>query len=256
MQVMRRKLVLITLLLLVVASGGGAYYVYEYRPDLIGAKKPAPSPTAQQPASKDPEVPQEPAIKPFNKKLFSLTDPTSPWVVVNKLRPIESNFAPDNLTSVGGGILTKDAADAMTRLLAAAKKDNIPLSILSSYRSYSLQDSTYKSYVAKDGAANADTYSARPGHSEHQTGLAADLGNGVCDLEICFGETAAGRWLAANAHEHGFIIRYPKGKQTITGYQYEPWHVRYLGNNLAKEIYEQKVTLEEFFELGAAPDYE
>jgi D-alanyl-D-alanine carboxypeptidase len=85
--------------------------------------------------------------------------------------------------------------------------------------------------------------------------LAVDVGNGVCNLELCFGNTNAGKWLANNAHVYGFVIRYPAGKESITGYQYEPWHLRYVGKELASEIFKSKQTLEEFFGLPAAPSY-
>jgi D-alanyl-D-alanine carboxypeptidase len=135
--------------------------------------------------------------------------------------------------------------------VAAAVKDGINLVMISGYRSYAAQVSTYNGYVAKDGKTAADTYSARPGHSEHQTGWAADLGNGTCDLEICFGDTKSGKWLATHAHEYGFIIRYPLGKEAITGYQYEPWHLRFVGLELSAELFKTGQTMEEFF--GVVP---
>ena len=103
------------------------------------------------------------------------------------------------------------------------------------------------SYCAEDGRAAADTYSARPGHSEHQTGLAIDL-NDVTDN---FGNSREGKWVAAHCHEYGFIIRYPKGKQKITGYMYEPWHVRYVGVKLATKIHDSGLTLEEYLGIDS-----
>ena len=100
----------------------------------------------------------------------------------------------------------------------------------------------YNSYVNRDGKAKADTYSARPGHSEHQTGLAMDINN----ASDAFNNTPEAKWIAANCWKYGFILRYPQGKQNITGYKYESWHVRYLGNDLAKEVYNSGLTLEEF----------
>ncbi len=188
----------------------------------------------------------------FNKNQYSLSDPASPWVVVNKQRPLPADYAPSDLASTG---LRSEADSHLKSLQVSAQRSGYALKIISSYRSYAQQTSTYNSYVASDGQTKADTYSARPGHSEHQTGWAADLGNGVCDLEICFGNTPAGKWLAANAHNYGFIIRYPQGKETLTGYQYEPWHVRYVGVDLANQIYNSGQTLEQFFNLPAAPNY-
>jgi D-alanyl-D-alanine carboxypeptidase len=194
-------------------------------------------------------LPPEPG---FNKTLYSTTDPASPWVIVNKVNALPSSYAPGDLTSPNiGGYARKQAADALDQLVDAAVKDGINLIMLSSYRSYATQVSTYNGYVAKDGKAAADTYSARPGHSEHQTGWAADLGNGTCDLEICFGNTKSGKWLAAHAHEYGFIIRYQLGKEAITGYQYEPWHLRFVGLELSSELFKTGQTMEEFF--GVVP---
>ena len=101
----------------------------------------------------------------------------------------------------------------------------------------------YNNYVSISGKEKADTYSARPGHSEHQTGLAFDVGS----IDNNYGNTSAGKWLANNCHKFGFIIRYPIGKQNITGYQYEPWHIRYLGNPLATNVYNSGLCLEEYF---------
>ncbi len=194
----------------------------------------------------------------FDKKRYSLSNPSSIWVVINKQRPLPRGFAPANLVNVGGGeFLRRDVSDAASALMRSAESTGVGLRTLSGYRSYDYQTGVYDSYVAKDGQAIADTYSARPGYSEHQTGLAIDLGNpdGSCDLEQCFGETAGGKWLAANAHKFGFIIRYQKGKENITGYQAEPWHLRYVGKVLAVELKKSNLTLEEFFGLPPAPNY-
>jgi D-alanyl-D-alanine carboxypeptidase len=193
----------------------------------------------------------------FNNSLHSLDEPSSVWVIVNKKRPLPATYTPESLTPLGGASLQADAATALTKLLSGAKKEGISLKVISGYRSYASQQSVYSGYVQTDGQANADTYSARPGHSEHQTGLAADLGNasGNCDLEICFGTTPGGVWLAAHAHEYGFIIRYAEDKTPITGYQYEPWHIRYVGSELSAELHKAPQPMEEFFGLPAAPNY-
>ena len=150
-----------------------------------------------------------------------------------------------------------EAAQAAQQLIDGAKKEQIQLKIISGYRSYATQERLYDSYVQKYGQAAADTYSARPGHSEHQTGLAADLGNsdGTCDFDTCFSNTQAGKWLAAHTHEYGFIIRYQQKQTQVTGYQYEPWHIRYVGKDLANELHSKNQTMEEFFGLPAAPSY-
>lgn len=193
---------------------------------------------------------EKPANQPtgFNKQQYSLSDPESIWVVVNKGRVLPSNYEPQlsaNLT------LRPDAASALSQLLDAAKQTSYYLTLYSGYRSYSNQTVTYNGYVKTDGVAKADTYSARPGHSEHQTGLAGDLSvaNGQCNLQICFGALPEGQWLAANAYKYGFIIRYQKGQENLTGYQYEPWHVRFVGKDLAGQINQTGQTLEQFFGL-------
>jgi D-alanyl-D-alanine carboxypeptidase len=193
----------------------------------------------------------------FDKNQFSIDGPSSLWTIVNKKRPLAAGYVPGDMASVGGSMLKSDAAAAVNQLIAAAGAQQVPLKVISGYRSYQTQKSVYDSYVQKDGQAAADTYSARPGHSEHQTGLAADLGNsnGNCDLEICFESTPGGKWMAAHAHEYGFIIRYASDKTAITGYQFEPWHIRYVGKDLAAQLHAGGQTMEEFFGLPAAPGY-
>ena len=200
--------------------------------------------------------PEEPA---FDKQQFSLSDPTSIWIVSNKQRPLDPrDYAPSDLVSVGNGQrLRSEAASALTELFDAASSAGYTLRPLSGYRSYSTQVAVYQSEVNAYGRAVADTQSARPGTSEHQTGLAIDIGGGGCGIEDCFGDTEEGKWVAANAYKYGFIIRYPEGKQNVTGYRYEPWHVRYVGKDLSIEMNRQGIlTLEEFFGLPAAPDYQ
>ena len=146
--------------------------------------------------------------------------------------------------------LRKEAATALEQMAAEAKKDGINLMLASGYRSYQLQVSVYNANVQKYGQAGADKQSARPGTSEHQTGLAADIGSTSrqCEIEQCFGDLPEGKWLSANAYKYGFILRYPADKQAVTGYEYEPWHYRYIGTELATELHKQSVTtLEEFF---------
>jgi D-alanyl-D-alanine carboxypeptidase len=229
-------------------------------PVLLRKHVEAPSPANQpnnesvQPAQ---SMPTTPTSDKFNKQQFSVDDPSSLWVVVNKQRPLPKTYVPANLTTVGSQKLRKEAADQLGVLLADAKNAGQPMVVISGYRSYSDQVSTYNSYVKRDGAAAADRYSARAGHSEHQTGLAADLGatSGSCALEICFADTGQGKWLAAHAAEYGFIIRYQKDNEDRTGYQYEPWHIRYVGKDLAAELQRTNQTMEEFFDLPAAANY-
>lgn len=193
----------------------------------------------------------------FDKYKYSIDRAGSIWWVVNKRRPIDPpTYAPSDLVSVGSQQMRQEAAKAFVEMQAAAKAAGLSLLPLSGYRSYATQDAVYKKEVANYGQAVADTESAKPGTSEHQTGLALDVGGGGCGIEDCFGKTAEGKWVAANAHLYGFIIRYIEGKQNITGYRAEPWHIRYIGKDLSQEMNKTGVsTLEEFFGLPAAPTY-
>lgn len=207
----------------------------------------------------------------FNKTQQSLNDPASPWVIVNKRRPLSpATYAPPLATPNVPLRLQGDGGDnpemqvstqivsAMERLFAAAKTDGLDLMLASGYRSYQQQVIVYNAEVKQNGQAAADRESARPGHSEHQTGLAIDVepASRQCEVQVCFGELPEGKWVAAHAHEHGFIIRYANGSEPVTGYSYEPWHLRYVGKELATEVHRQgNPPLETFFGLGAAPDY-
>ncbi len=244
---------------LLVGAGLGWYFTHRPRPATI------PQPAHAHVAQKNTTSTSASPTASFNKQQYSQSDPTSIWVVVNKQRPLQpKSYVPADLVTpdlpmrVGGQQLRQVTADAMAKMFAAAKAHGTPLRISSAYRSYSYQVNLYNGYVNSQGKAVADSQSARPGYSEHQTGLAADLSpaDGSCSVAPCFASTPAGIWLAAHAYEYGFIIRYPDGHQATTGYIYEPWHVRYVGVVAATEMHTQGVpTLEEFFGLPAAPDY-
>lgn len=185
-------------------------------------------------------------------------------MVVNKLRPFDpltfepaDLVMPEGLSNRNGQPLRQVAADAAVRMLEAAEADGVWFQLGSGYRDYARQEYLYTSYIARDGQAEADTYSARPGHSEHQTGLVADFEDGgSCTLSWCFADTAAGLWLAEHSAEFGWVLRYPEGSEHITGYMFEPWHFRYVGEDLAREMRDSGIaTLEEFFELAPAPNY-
>ncbi|MFD1213606.1 D-alanyl-D-alanine carboxypeptidase family protein [Arthrobacter sp. GCM10027362] len=190
---------------------------------------------------------------------YDIDTASSLQVVVNKQRPLDpATYVPSALVRVTGLKVRAEAADAYKKLSRAAKADGVAITLVSGYRSYAQQESLYNDYVRQYGQQVADTLAARPGFSEHQTGLAVDIGNpsGSCALAECFESTPAGRWAAAHAEEYGFVIRYPKGSGEVTGYSYEPWHLRYVGPALAKEFeLSGEATLEEFFGLPAAPDY-
>lgn len=163
-------------------------------------------------------------------------------LVANKSYDLPSSYAP-------GGLLSEFNI-AFTKMKEDASKEGVNLKIVSGYRSYSRQKTLYNNYVSRDGKKEADTYSARPGHSEHQTGLAADLNL----VDTSFENTKEGKWLANNCYKYGFILRYPKGKESITGYIYEPWHFRFIGDE-AKNLYNNGtwISLEEY--LGIDSEY-
>lgn len=216
------------------------------------------------PASKAP-TPTPTATPSFDKTQYSLDDPSSIWVVVDKRRPLDpvSYQAPDLVSvpvaHVYAPQLRKAASDAVVTMFAAfTAETGKQMQSQSAYRSYQSQVGTYGSTVSQLGKAKADTVSARPGFSEHQTGLAIDISAlpSVCALQTCFANTPQGQWLAANAYRYGFILRYPEGLDAITGYDFEPWHYRFVGVALATEMHDTGVqTLEQFFGLPDAPDY-
>lgn len=166
-------------------------------------------------------------------------------IICNKYHKLQNNYVPDlvSLAGFGGGQMERVAASYFKEMSKAAKKDGISIYNVSGYRSYNTQNSLYNGYVSRDGKAKADTYSARPGTSEHQTGLATDINS----VSSSFENTKAFKWLANNSYKYGFILRYPKGKEFITGYMYEPWHYRYVGVDVAKFIYEKGITYEEYY---------
>ncbi len=206
--------------------------------------------------------------KVFDKTTHSLSDPASLWIIVNKKRPLNPpNYEPNDLTMPKVPLrrepssvemkVRASAAKAMEELFDSAKHDGLSLALASGYRSYDMQKTTYDTEVIGYGKKFADTESARPGYSEHQTGWAADVGpeNGECVVLDCFANTPEGKWLAIHAWQHGFVIRYRQSTKAIVGYKYEPWHIRYVGKELANEIHKTNLTLEQFFDLPAAPNY-
>lgn len=159
-------------------------------------------------------------------------------LIANKSYSLPSTYDPG---------MNADAVKQFSQLSAAASKEGLNIYLSSGYRSYSYQSGIYNNYVAYYGKATADTFSARAGHSEHQTGLAIDVNS----IDDSFAGTPEAVWLANHAHEFGFIIRYPKGKENITGYKYEPWHIRYLGVEKATDVYNSGLTLEEYLGIDS-----
>jgi D-alanyl-D-alanine carboxypeptidase len=182
---------------------------------------------------------------------------SSTWTLVNKGRGLPVNYVPSDLVVAEQPTRANATSDekrlraitndALKKLFAAASVDGHSLMIGSAYRSAVTQDSLFNRYVATSGYDQADRYSAHPGFSEHQTGLAVDISttSQQCYLSECFINTADGTWLAENAYKYGFNLRYAKGKETITGYNFEPWHYRYVGVPLATALYQSKLTLDE-----------
>lgn len=172
-------------------------------------------------------------------------------MLVNKFYYLDSNYVPNNLVSVnskhGRGKLQKETYEAFKLMYNAASKEGLYLYISSPYRSYNTQKFLYNTYSKNDGKNKADTYSARAGYSEHQTGLAFDLGTASNHSINSFAESKEFKWVQKNAHKYGFILRYPYGKKYLTGYIYEPWHYRYVGVDAATYIFEHDITFEEYY---------
>jgi zinc D-Ala-D-Ala carboxypeptidase len=187
--------------------------------------------------------------------------PDSVPVLVNKQNKLPDDYEPADLVDAGIPFIFKEdspkrkmrteAAKAIEKLFGAAEQEGVKLLGVSAYRSHVTQEALFNYYVDRDGYETAATYSALPRSSEHETGLAIDVtgGNGKCAAEDCFGNTVEAKWLDEHASAFGFIIRYPKGKEAITGYQYEPWHLRYVGKTIAKEIMGRGITLEEYYNV-------
>lgn len=208
---------------------------------------PEPTATAQAatPAPSAPPTPAAPTVDPSNLGDIQ--------VLVNKTHELPSDYEPSDLVTVPlrgsrETQLRQQASDALVKLFAAADSDGVTLYCASGYRSYSMQEDLFAENVAAYGEEQANLVSAKPGQSEHQTGLCMDL---TCesmgmDLQESFADTAEGQWIANNAQNYGFIIRFPEGKTDITGYSYEPWHIRYVGVDAAKEIHSKNETFEEY----------
>ena len=259
------KLITFLIILMVMILGAGFGYRY-YSNYLLKETydvevTTSPSPIEEVSIEATPEVSEEPIIQPtqqpetINQDTFS--DLNSILLLANKKHSLPSDYEPSDLikpnvkSNKGGLSLRKEAATALEEMFNKALEEDITLVLGSSYRSYSYQNTLYNNYVAKDGVEKADKYSAKPGSSEHQTGLAVDISDasGANYLKQSFKDTKEGIWLKDNAHLYGFILRYPEGKEEITGYMFEPWHFRYIGIEEATKVYKANQTFEEYYNI-------
>lgn len=188
---------------------------------------------------------------PFYENIQPAVMPNDLWVLCNKYYKLDASFTPENLVDVKEGYYVNDgktyqlssvAHEAFIKMADAAKKDGLNLKIISAYRTNNFQANLYEKYKDRNGQTAADRFSARPGHSEHETGLAIDIN----DVSSAFENTAEFKWLQKNAHLYGFILRYPKNSEHITGYMYESWHYRYVGEALATELVSSDLTFDAY----------
>jgi D-alanyl-D-alanine carboxypeptidase len=179
-------------------------------------------------------------------------------MIVNKKYYLSSTFVPPDLRTLNvphtnNHPLRNEAATALENMVTAAGRDGVSLRLLSGYRSYATQRQLYASYVNHYGRAAADRFSARPGHSEHQSGLTLDIGDAKvpsCDIAQCFATTPGGAWIAKHAADYGYIIRYTTPKEAVTGYMAEPWHIRYVGVSVARQLVASGLAMEEYFKVA------
>jgi D-alanyl-D-alanine carboxypeptidase len=213
---------------------------------------------AREAKRKEPVYINLPGADPVRAIVEDYAQADSLWVIANKTTPLpDINYLPSNLVipevptrtdkSTEERSVRQEVTEPLKSMFAAAEAEGHMLMIGSAFRSADLQALYYNNYVRTSGEALANQYSAKPGHSEHQLGLSVDIStlSRECYLSECFTSTPDGEWLANNAHKYGFFMRYPKGKEAITGYNFEPWHYRYVGIDLATAIYKSGLTFEE-----------
>ena len=267
----KRKLLLGLSAVLIIASSAVVTYftLRHFNPphvttqQPISKEQPAPTPKEKTPDSQKPPAPAAPGLAlpnatPIPARIVNSADDADLWKIANKSRAFANpRYQPSDLRLVSVPTLPGRGQDErslravlmpdLEKLVATARAAGVTLRVGSGYRSYATQASLFASYARRHGEAAASRFSSRPGHSEHQSGLAVDFAGAdqTCWVDDCFERTAAGKWLAAHAHEYGFILRYPRGKEKITGYQYEPWHFRYVGRELAGALYQSGLTMEE-----------
>lgn len=237
-------LVLLSVILLLLAgcgtaAGSPAETIAAPAAEIIPEPTPSPAPTPTPTPTPTPDPAPTPTPEP--EHVFTEVDGATyidGVIIVNKTYPVPEDYPQQ--------AIQPEAEAAYLAMKEAAAAEGLNLFARTSYRSYMDQTIIYNNYVAKYGQEAADRFSARPGYSEHHTGLAIDLNS----LKTSFGNTAEGKWLAGHCAEYGFILRYPKNSEALTGYIYEPWHIRYVGTELAQELYlgdGDFLTLEEYF---------
>lgn len=188
----------------------------------------------------------------FYKKIKDIKNPDSLMVLVNKLNRLQSNYVPHDLEQISlnyatnNKFLRKEAKENFEKLSSDAKKIGYSIIAVSAYRDYDYQENLFNNYVKEKGENYALKCSAKAGHSEHQTGLSVDVMGSNNDYDQ-FEKSKEFDWMKNNSYKYGFILRYPKGKEYITGFKYEPWHYRYVGKDVASIIYTEGITLEEYY---------
>ncbi len=264
----------IILLLAVVLLILGGVFVYRHNNKSTASPSSTASPGAVSGTVLEPTPTPTPYLLP--EDLSSIQDPTntvpvdtipkSITALVNRNYLLPSNYIPSDLKEPKVRFsfnyksdkrkLRKEAAHALEKMFQAAEKKKIILYGVSGYRSYARQKQIYNRNVSLYGKKSTDTVSAMPGSSEHQTGLTIDISSRSVSflLDKNFGKTKEGKWVAKNAHKYGYIVRYPEGKSKITGYRYEPWHIRYVGKDMATYLYKHKLTLEEYYGVSCNKD--
>lgn len=218
--------------------------------DPSASEEPTPSPSPTPTPTPTPEVPADDIDS--NDSLTRIVSPE---------RKIDPSYVPANLVEPNvplildenQNLMRADAAAALETMFAAAEQEGHHLYLISGYRSYEFQKDLQKYWIDKKGKKYAAELDSTPGGSEHQLGLAANIGtvDGKCALNVCFADTSAYQWLIANAWKYGYIERYPSGKQEITGITYSPWNFRYVGTDAAKRIYDSGKTMEEYYGLAS-----
>ena len=222
-------------------------------PTAAGLATPTATPTAT-------ATPTPTPTPTFDLAAFSSTDPTSLWVVVNKQHPLDPiRYEPTDLVAFDGARVRAVVLPDLQALVDAARADGVVLGLRTAYRSYDQQAAIRADVENRRGFAHAEKYSARPGYSEHQTGLSLDLSSTSrpsCDLQTCFADTEEGQWVAAHAGEYGFVVRYTEANTAVTGFNPEGWHLRYVGRELSAWMAANRVgSLEEALGVTGGPDY-